>query len=582
MAGIQISGLLSNQAFDWKSVVDQLIAADSIPVKNLQDEQATNSSQVTALGQLQTDMTDLQASLQNIRAGNLFSARIVSTDTTGSTWSSSSSDGAALGSYAFSVSQLASQAVQQGGTGVSAPLSATSDVSGLTVANLRTATAVTAGTFTVNGAQVSIATTDSLAAVFTAINTATGGDITASYDPVSDKVSLTSASSTPIVLGAANDSSNFISAMKLFNNGAATVASAATLGVVKTSATLAAAGLGAALSGQDGSGNGAFTINGVSLSYNINTDTVATILARINNSSAGVTATYDGASNRFNLTNTTTGDFGMGLADTTGNLLAAMKLTSAAGAAFTRGTNAQFTVNGGPVLTSTSNTLSSSIHGINGLSVTVNSKTTQTLTVASDTAGMQTAIQDFVAKFNQVQNDVNANTKVTITGSNVSKSVLTGNREVEGWAQQLQSLAFGSIPGVSKTVTKLDDLGIDFDGTSLNGNLVIKDSTKLANALAQNPADVQSFFLTANTGFVAKLYGFLTTSVHADITQQSNLSAANNRLAEQITTLQTRLADERTTLTNSFIAMLDAQSKAQSQNTTLTNAFFSKNSNGNN
>ena len=29
MAGIQISGLLSNQAFDWKPVVDQLIAACS-------------------------------------------------------------------------------------------------------------------------------------------------------------------------------------------------------------------------------------------------------------------------------------------------------------------------------------------------------------------------------------------------------------------------------------------------------------------------------------------------------------------------------------------------------------------------
>ncbi|MEN9634614.1 MAG: hypothetical protein RL077_3018, partial [Verrucomicrobiota bacterium] len=35
MAGIQVSGLLSNAAFDWKSIVDQLIEAESVPIKTL-------------------------------------------------------------------------------------------------------------------------------------------------------------------------------------------------------------------------------------------------------------------------------------------------------------------------------------------------------------------------------------------------------------------------------------------------------------------------------------------------------------------------------------------------------------------
>ena len=38
MSGIQVSGLLSNSAFDWKSVVDQLIQADSAPVTKLTAE----------------------------------------------------------------------------------------------------------------------------------------------------------------------------------------------------------------------------------------------------------------------------------------------------------------------------------------------------------------------------------------------------------------------------------------------------------------------------------------------------------------------------------------------------------------
>jgi flagellar hook-associated protein 2 len=580
MAGIQISGLLSNSAFDWKSVVDQLIKADSVPVTNLQNEQATNSSQVAALGQLQTNLTDLQTSLQNIRSGNLFSARVVSSDTPNTTWKSTSSNGAALGNYTFNVTQLATQAQVQGAGNVSAGISATNDVSAVTIASMNTATTITAGTFTVNGVQVSVATSGSLKTVFDAINAATGGDVTATYSSATDKITLTSASNTPIVLGAANDSSNFISAMKLFNNGAGSVTSSATLGIIKKSATLATAGLATALSGQDVSGNGSFTVNGVSISYNVNTDTVAGLLAQISSSSAGVTATYDSANNRFSLVNNSTGDFGLGLKDTTGNLLAAMGLTTAAGGAFQRGTNALYTVNNGPVLISTTNTLDSSTHGISGLGVTVNSKTVQTISVESDTGSMQNAIQDFVDKFNAVQDFVNTNTQIAITGSNVAKSVLTGNREVEGWASSLQSLAFASIPGVSKTVTKLDDLGIDFDGAALSGKLVIKNSTKLANALSQNPQDVQSYFLAPTTGFVAKMYGFLTTALQGDITQQNTLSAANKSLDDQIATLQTRLDNERTNLTNSFISMLDAQSKAQSQNTTLTNAFFSKNNNG--
>ena len=578
MSGIQISGLVANSPFDWKSVVDQLIAADSVPVTNLQKQQTQNSSQIAALGQLQTDLSALQSSLQAIRAGNLFSKRVVSTDTSNSTWTSTSSDGATLGAYTFAVSQLASQAQTQGKTGVGAGLSATSTVSGLTLANLNTASAVTAGTFTVNGQPVTIATTDSLQAVFTAIATATGGDVTAAYNPATDKVSLTSAGGNPIVLGAANDTSNFGSVMKLYNNGTATVASAASLGIVNTGATLANAKLATVLSGQDSSGNGSFAINGVSIAYNTATDTVAAVMARINSSSAGVTATYDSANNRFAITNNSTGDFGMGLQDSTGNLLAAMGLTTAAGGVFHNGTNAQYTVNGGPVLTSTSNTLDASSHGITGFSVIVNSKTTQTLTVASDAAGMQSAIQDFVTKFNAVQNDVNADTKTTIAGSAVTRSVLTGNQEVESWANQLQTLAFAPIPGASKTVTKLDDLGIDFDGANLNGNLLIYDATKLANALTQNPADVQNFFLQANTGFVGKLYGYLTTALSSNRKVQDNLNTTNNGLGDQITTLQSRLADERVNLTNAFIAMLDAQSQSQSQSQTLTNAFFSNSS----
>jgi len=53
------------------------------------------------------------------------------------------------------------------------------------------------------------------------------------------------------------------------------------------------------LTGLDGSGNGAFTINGVSIGYNATSDTIGGLINRINKSGAGVTANYDSANDRF-------------------------------------------------------------------------------------------------------------------------------------------------------------------------------------------------------------------------------------------------------------------------------------------
>jgi len=226
-----------------------------------------------------------------------------------------------------------------------------------------------------------------------------------------------------------------------------------------------------------------------------------------------------------------------------------------------------------------SNTLDASVHGITGLSVTVNTKTTQTVNVESDTASMQTAIQNFLGKFNAVQDAIDTDTKTSVAGGTVTTSVLSGNQEVQGWASRLRSLAFDAVSGVSGTVKRLDHLGIDFNSTS--GHLTIKNADKLASALADHPDDVRAFFLTPATGLVSKGYTFLTSLIRADGVQQENINKASANIDKQIATLQARLDAERTQLTNSFIQMLDAQSKAQSQNTTLTNAFFSKNNNNN-
>ena len=572
MAGIQVSGLLAKSSFDWKVIVDQLIAAESKPIERLETTKTANTEQTTALAAIKTAFTELQDSVQAMRADDIFSLRTVSSDLASTTWKTTSASGTPVGSYAFSVSRLATKAQQVGAANIGQALNTVNDVSGLTLANLNTATAITAGMFTVNGAQVNVATTDSLADVFAAVATATGGNVTGSYDAATDKISFTSGNSGEIILGSSVDSSNFLSAMKLSNNGGSTVASSDRLGTVKLfTATIANSGLATPVGG-----SGTFAINGVSIGYDASVDRMGDLLSRINRSAAGVTVAYDSTADRFTLTNSRTGDSGVGMSDPSG-LLAALGLTTGGGASFVRGVNAQFSVNGGATITSSANTLGADIHGITGLSVNVDSLSAQTLRVQSDGAAMATYVSNFVTKFNEVQDKIAADTQVVVSGTKVSKAVLAGNREVEAWSRRLRSLAFDVIGGLGGSVKRLDDLGIDFNGTT--SRLVIKSPDKLTAALAEKPNEVSDFFLKPTTGFVARMYSGLTNLMRDDTTQQNNLGKTNLNLDEQIARLKVKLEQQRETLTNAFIKMLEAQSLAESQNKTLLDAFSNKRDN---
>jgi flagellar hook-associated protein 2 len=566
MAGLSLSGLASG--FDWKSLVDQLMQVEAAPINRMQREQDKNSAQSDALKTLGTKIDSLSAAAKALQDVTIFSSRSAKSATSASTWSTSVAAGTATGSHTIAVSQLATGARLTGTSDIADSLNASDDVAGLTLANLGTGAAPTAGTFSINGKKVTVALTDSLASVFSAISDATDGDVTASYDHTTDKITLTSASNSTITLGAANDTSNLLRVLKLGNNGGSTVTSSGALGALKLNAKLNVANLRTPVANADGSGDSSFTINGVSISYNVNTDTVSGIIKRINAAGAGVTANYDSINDRVTLANNSTGDLGIATSETGTGILAALGLT---GGTFTRGKNAEFTIDDGPTLTSASNTLDASSHGVAGLSVTVDSQTTQTITVSADTDVMRTRINAFITAFNGVQSYIDDKTKVTSANGKVTTSVLSGNRDIQATADQLRSAAFAAVSGVSGTIQRLEHLGIDFDGTS--GQLKVDDDTKLTAALEQKPQDVERFFQTTTTGFVDKITKLLKNFSKTNTDAQDRLSKANDSLDQQIADTQRRLDQERELLTNSFIAMESAQQKIQSQGTALTNSF---------
>src|SRR5258708_29766197 len=173
--GVFLSGLASG--FDWTTLVDQLAQAERAPQTRMRADQSLLEQRNNAYSGIKAELGVLQNRVDALKAPTLFTSRLTNVgDSTVA--SASAGPTAATGTYTFSFTQLATNAVQQGTADIGAPLGATNDVSGLVLANASFATAVTAGTLTVNGPPVTIATPDTLQGAFDKISTAPGGPVT--------------------------------------------------------------------------------------------------------------------------------------------------------------------------------------------------------------------------------------------------------------------------------------------------------------------------------------------------------------------------------------------------------------------
>ncbi|BET65953.1 hypothetical protein ASA1KI_08710 [Opitutales bacterium ASA1] len=571
MAGLQLSGLASG--FDWKSVVDQLIELQRVPQTRLSTEKSNNNTKLTTFSTLRTKLTNLEAATKALSADSVFGKRTVSTSDSALGWNVTAGSGAGAGAYRIDVSKLATQTTRTGATGVSGSIASSNDVSELLVSEMKLTSSVTDGFFTVNGARVEVAGTDSLQDVFDRISSATGGAVTASYDSASDKVTLSG--SSPVTLGSGVDTSNFLYALELFNNGGTSVTSATRIGTISLDDSLADAGLAGALSGVDEDGNGSFAVNGETIAYNIETDSLRSLMSRVNQSAAGVVMSYDSGQDRFVFANRSTGDVGMAATDTEGTLLQVLGLGS--GATVVRGTNAEFSVNGGGTIVSASNALTAEQLGVPGLAVTATKEGSQTVTVSSDTKSVDTAVRSFISAFNDVQSYINIQTDVSVSSNGtVRAATLAGNQELSSMGRELRGLAFGAVSGMESTISRLESIGIDFSGNS--AELSVRDEAKLANALSGNLEEVSKLFSGSAGSIGSRMTSYIErvtgTSGTLDI-QVKSIERQNRSLDTQIADIERRLEAERTRLEASFIAMEEAQSLMSSQLAALNGALGS-------
>ncbi len=575
---LSISGLASGM--NWTTIVTELATAERAPETQWEAQQTTISNQQTAYATISSDLLSLQNDALTLTDPSFFDS-VVATSSNSAVATTSTTSGTPIGNYAFNISQLATAAQVNGATGISQSLVPDGNPADVTIGTARFATPVTAGTFTVNGAQINLATTDSLQQVFDHIKsetTAAGNAVTAAYNPATDTISLTSSNGSPIVLGSATDTSNFLQDAQLYNNNGGTsnntgaITSTEALGHVNIAADMSAADLKTPITAGVG-GTGAFTINGVNFNYNPSTDSLQNIMDNINQSAAGVSVSYDPINNRFTMANTTTGDVGISMQDATGsNFLAATGLSSGA---LSHGKNLLYTLNGGTQqIVSQSNTISSASSGITGLSVTALTTGTTAVDVSPDTTTIGNTIQQFVTDYNTLQAYMTSQESVTTAADGtVTPGTLTGDSTANDVVSNLRSVmgAVADIPGASGAVTGLADLGFESDGS--DNKISLSSSSTLAAMLSSNLSDVAALFSNATSGLATQMNQYIANvnGTNGELpTRTADLSQENSDITTQIANLETKISSDTNQWNSEFQAMETAESQTNQELTYLS------------
>ena len=537
-SSLALAGLASG--INWTSIINDMAQAESAPITQWQSQQATLNTENSAHKTIGTDLTNLQSDATTLSSPS-FLASATATSSDSLVASASAQSGTPFGTYSFSVSKLATAAVQNGSKVTAQPISTSGDVSTVPLNDSSFADPITAGTFTVDGQTITVAATDTLQSVFTQINTATKGAVTATY--ANDQITLSS--DAPITLGSSADTSNFLQATQLYGNGTGSVTSLGTLGGINLTVPASQANLSTAIT-DGGNGQGAFQINGVTINYNSSTDSINQILQEINNSDAGVTASYDGANHRFVLTNNNTGALGMTLTDVTGNFLSA---TGLSGGVFQAGQNLNYSLNGGSNMVSESNTVDGTPLGLPGLSITAQSEGSTDITVSSDTSTIASAINSFVNDYNTIQNYITSQTTVSSTGattaggaSSSTPGPLMGDMDAEGIATTLRQLVDAT--PISGAIQDLNSLGITSNGQN---NTLASNSAMLNDALTNNLSQVSQLFSDPSSGIASTVASYLdSTLATTGIVASKEQSYTNqySALTTSITNLQTKITSD--------------------------------------
>ncbi|MCD6218645.1 flagellar filament capping protein FliD [bacterium] len=269
----------------------------------------------------------------------------------------------------------------------------------------------TDGFFTINGKRIEVDDVERMTVneLIGKINSS-GAGVTASYDSASDRFILKAnetGASQPITLGGEGDTSNFLHIAGLHENAGGVFQTGNDKGSIDPDRLLAYAGFTFL------PGSGTFTINGVKIYIDQSVDTLNTVIDKINNSGAGVIATYDENTDRLVLNQDLNSEIffdriTVGDASDTSAFLASVRLTDTPSASNEIGTERQNSevVIDGTTYYRNSNSINDIISDVSfDLKAVTSTPISMDITVDTD-RGID-AIAEFVVQYNTMMQLIN-------------------------------------------------------------------------------------------------------------------------------------------------------------------------------
>jgi len=292
-----------------------------LKIKKIQKTIGQLDQKTKAYDEIETKVKDLYHSLKHLDNINL--DRKLDIIPSGSIKATAQA-AAAVGSYHIHVQNLATASQLSGYASCSAALYGTLvDIHSLDEGPLLSALpSLKEGWATINNQRIEILFSDTLQDVFQKVNAATRGDLEINYDPHTDKMTLTSLSGQPILVGSAQDTSNFWQVMQLPSKSQSTPSTAGPLSTIsemslgRVQLTVPMAESGLKHQNLFDSTSHTLHINGYAIPYDPQIDSISTIMQHIQNSGCGVQLTYNPIQDQFALINEKMGAIGMQVEDT--------------------------------------------------------------------------------------------------------------------------------------------------------------------------------------------------------------------------------------------------------------------------
>ena len=557
--GITVSGLGSG--LDYDSWIEELVAIKQAEIDQVSTEVETLESEEQTLQELEQYYEEFLEAIETfthaLSTEDVFNQRAATSTTEAITAQVDAKT--TVQDVSVSVSQLATSTVAESTYTVGAYVDENTTLSDIADG------AIKEGTFSVyvddgeNGGQkytINITSDMSLGDVEDAIDTITGISATIGEDGT---LSIEADSGYTISVGASSDTSNFSDVMSLTRDSVSGDYSSSK-SIFETSTKGAI--INTVFSGSEGDVTvdaGTFYIDGVEFTIDENTS-LKDIIDDINSSEAGVTASWNSNTGTLVLTADDEGAVSIDIEAGTSNFTDVMGLTDS-GALVTGaqklGDNAILTINGTEI-TSSSNTVTSDISGISGLTLTLKdtTSTTETISIEQDITEIEGALTKFVDAYNTV---ISATDEATASGGE-----LYGETILNSIRNNIRKLVTASVEGEDGYST-LASIGIT---TGVIGTSVYEDTSKLTldtdaltAALSDNPSAVKKLLVgdAGSEGVLDKIETVLDNATDYSsgyfITREKSYEKQIGRLNEKIEDMTVDLEDYEEELDAKFSAM---------------------------